>query len=769
VELLREIIGWVEVGAFEMVVEPAYALFYPGEAVSCNIRVVSYRKRRGSIRIACDREGERLFESIVEMEIAPTINYEEVHFEEEFVKRGLYHIRAEFVDEDGRILDSYDSGFFVFEEDMLRAGMRIEVGQDYLRVDGKSYPIVGTTYMDSLFHRKYIYHNPYRWDRDFEKMREAGINCVRTGIWTGYRQIMPDVGMVNERVLRAITAFVAVAARHRMPVIFTFFAFLPERWGGVNHYLDEQALRAQEAYIKAIAGRVGKSDCVIWDLINEPSFENYEHLWELMPNWDEFEERAWKAWVVERHGNAQRACEALRTPTEEDALRLPRQDDFKKHFIFQGTYPLKMVDFALFGQDVFKKWVRRMRKALEEVGAGGLVTVGQDEGGTYRSPAPQFHYDVVDFTCNHTWWKNDYLLWDCIVTKISGVPNLIEETGIMFVEDIGGLPRRSEEDCKRLLERKIVYAFAAGCAGVIQWIWNTNCHMTDENECAIGALRADGTEKKEADVIRNVAKFVAMVGEEFCGRKEEDVCVIVPYSNLFTSRECALEATRKAVKALHHFCRVEARACGEYSLDKLGRPKLVILPSAMRLNEKAWVKLVQYVKDGGTLLITGPVGQDEYVRPVERLGKFGLSGERKSVARDELISIGGEEFNIGFEEEKYVNVDRGVGEIAELEVGEGKIIYCPLPLEVGDNMEAIAALYNMAIDEAGVERRYLARKLLPQLMARVEEFDKGSLLCIVNEGGCEALFDIDISRFDVNIEGCVDAGRGCMIFVEKGR
>ena len=46
-------------------------------------------------------------------------------------------------------------------------------------------------------------------------------------------------------------------------------------------------------------------------------------------------------------------------------------------------------------------------------------------------------------------------------------------------------------------------------SGAIEWLWNTNSYMTEGNEVPIGALHADATEKPEATVLRNFAKFAA--------------------------------------------------------------------------------------------------------------------------------------------------------------------------------------------------------------------------------------------------------------------
>ena len=73
--------------------------------------------------------------------------------------------------------------------------------------------VTGTTYMAADAQRKFLLEpNPAVWDRDFAEMKRAGVNVVRTGIWTGWKQIMPEVGRVEEDCLRAFDAFLAGSA-----------------------------------------------------------------------------------------------------------------------------------------------------------------------------------------------------------------------------------------------------------------------------------------------------------------------------------------------------------------------------------------------------------------------------------------------------------------------------------------------------------------------------------------------------------------------------
>ena len=108
----------------------------------------------------------------------------------------------------------------------------------------------------------------------------------------------------------------------------------------------------------------------------------------------------------------------------------------------------------------------------------------------------------------HTWWNNDDLLWDGVMTKVPEKPNLHQETGLMRLEDLDGNPWRTPEAAARLLERKVAYAFASRGAGVVQWAWNINPYQPIDNESVIGLFRPDGTAKPELRALTDLARVL---------------------------------------------------------------------------------------------------------------------------------------------------------------------------------------------------------------------------------------------------------------------
>ena len=576
------------------------------------------------------------------------------------------------------------SGFWVWDQALLAGGSPLRAGTSALTRGGEPFPVTGTTYMASDVHRKFLLQpNPWLWDRDFAEMKRAGVNLVRTGIWSGWKTLLPQAGVLDEGAGRALDAWLLAARRHDVPVIFTLFAFLPETWGGENPYLDPAAVAAQRTFLSLIARRYAGMNDLLWDLINEPSFCNKDHLWSCRPNYDRFERAAWATWLEGRYPGR-------------PAAELPRLEDFGEG---DGAVdrPTLVLEYRLFAQEMFRRWVREMRDALRAAAnPRQLVTVGQDEAGTRDSPNNLFLAPDLDFTCVHTWWLNDALVWDEVLTKAPGRANLVEETGVMFAAHPPGVEARWEEYARNLLERKLAVALGPGGAGAVEWVWNSNCYMPSDNEAAIGLLRADGTAKPELEVFRGVAAFAAEARRHLVGREDERVLLLVPHSNMFSPRNTATDATRRAVRAMQYGCRMALSAVSEFAATPRMRvPPLVLVPSPGVLRREAWDAIRAWARRGAVVLVTGPVELPEHL------------GERSPGGPSSAVRMG---------------------------VGRGEILWSPRSVELETDDTATVELYRWALRRARLEPAFTVEGADGPVLVHGAAYRGAVLFTLVSEG-----------------------------------
>ncbi|MGD0617867.1 MAG: cellulase family glycosylhydrolase, partial [Bryobacteraceae bacterium] len=642
------------------------------------------------------------------------------------------------------------TGFLVVSAPGIPGGIPFTCNRDYLLRDGVPFVVTGTTYMAADAQREFLLEpNPAVWDRDFAEMKRSGVNMVRTGIWTGWKQIMPEIGRVEEGCLRALDAFLAVARRHDIAVIFNLFAFFPEMWGGRNPYLDPRSVQAQKEFVFQLADRCRGVNDLTWDLINEPAFCSPAHPFNCRPNYDEYERAAWRSWLKSRYPDETKLREMWGL-TPLDSIDLPALEDFFDQNIFDKTHPLPVLEYHLFAQDMFNQWVREISSAIRANGnRHQLITVGQDEGGLSNQPSPLFHDQVVDFTCVHNWWLNDDLLWDSLLTKSPMKPNLVEESGIMFYETMRRTPGRTEEQARDLLERKMAFAMGANGAGFIQWLWNTNAYIPDDNEASIGFFRADGTAKPELQPFRAMASFWREHGSLLMDKQLEDVVMVVPQSHLFSVRDFASLATKRAVRVMHYECLTPMRVAGEYALEREFIPgQLIVLPSPQIFTNVAWNVLMSAVRNGSTLLVTGMIDRDEHWIPVDRSRELGLRAAIAPIAQEEALRIEGVDMQAGFHDDTFQRIEKeivdeeeGVG-VHAVSLGKGKVLWCPLPLETSSDTAPVAALYRYALKQAGVRAVYLVDHADPSVLIRPSVFARSVLYTLINESGQHKQVDL---------------------------
>ena len=671
------------------------------------------------------------------------------------------------------------SGFWFYDDVLMHRGKPLTVDNHFFNRGGEVFPITGTTYMASDVHRRFLFEpNPAVWGRDFFQMQRAGVNMVRTGIWTGWKKYMPAAGKVDEGVLRALDAFLLTAHKYDIPVIFTFFAFLPETWGGANAYLDPRAVKAQREFIAAFTKRYPKVDDVIWDFINEPSFCSPKHLWSCRPNYDEYEKAAWKQWLKDRYPATSdeervRHLQQLWRTASDDVFELPQHKDFESVHLIDDRQPLKTLDYRLFAQDMFIRWTRQMTEAVRSNGnPKQLITVGQDEAGLSDSPNIQFFAREIDFTSLHNWWANDDLVWDSVLAKTPSKLSLMEETGVMFYEKPDAdAPWRSEEDVSKLLERKMAISLAVDGAGFIEWVWNTNPYMNSTNEVGIGFHRVDGSAKPERAPFLRIARFMGYHGRSLRERQPEPVVMVIPHSQMFSPRSFAHEATRRCVRAMYYHCGVPMQAVSEYTIgDYSLNAKLIIVPSPGVLTDKCWEALLAAGRRGATVAISGVIDADDHGLPVERSKLFNADANIESVSQSEEVSIGGQSFTTGYEGKKIQRIEKSVlpgNRILFQPYGLGHFIWSPLPLELGDSMPALVAFYKHALTQSGISPVFHASPHLPSVLVLPSLFRDVVLYTFISESDQDKVIRLTHLETNTRVDVGVGAGRTAMVLLDR--
>ncbi|WP_158790936.1 beta-galactosidase [Granulicella sp. L60] len=660
---------------------------------------------------------------------------------------GFYQVTAAY-SQHGEPREFYRNGFWVSAPEALHDGPELGVHADYITKNGVPFFPVGTNYFTTE-ENGWDFSSPRNaaiWEKDFTEMESHGVSFVRTGVWMpNARFIDGDLAGANERFMRNLEAFLLSAHRHHIAINFTFFAFSPKS-GNIrqaegtaplpNPYLDDDAIRAEQAYVRSVVERFKKVPWLCWDLINEPSFSNPRQIFKgNYPNADPAEVAAWHVWLRQHYNSLSALADAWSVTPEQlgsmDAVPLPSITDLN-YTRYGNAMQVRALDYNLFAQDMFSGWVRTMVSTIRATGSTQLVNVGQDEGGVTDRVLNQFYGEAgVSFTTNHTYWQDDALLWDSVAAKRPGMPNITGETGYQPVWAPDGAWRYDELTGLGLTERKWALGFAAGSSGAMQWDW--------AREVDFGMQRSDGSAKLWENMMRDLGRFAQAAAPYATGFVAPQVAIVLPQSlQMSTLNGYALSAQQNAVRALYQYARGEAYAVGEYQIDLLGTPKLILLPSPMGLTETAWQAIEQRVRAGATLLVTGPFDGDAHLHSTGRQNKVGLpyTTEALNIRHEHMVWPGGDDlFLFGEKKTTVLSTAKMTDgkQWEEISLGQGHIFFAALPLEMSDDLQALGRVYRYAMQEAGVSSAYTTSQVDPGILICATTYPDATLYVVTSE------------------------------------
>jgi hypothetical protein len=779
IALVRQAADYARQGAIRFWIETLYSAIRPDESAEMQIHIENAPAAQpGKIKIEISSADKVLYNTSI------PCNGSRVDAAVPFHKPlppGFYTVRGVY-EYGGKPREYYRNGFWVQNPETVDAGPTLSVRGDFLTKDGTPFFPFGTNYF-ATEENGWDFSGPRNaagWDNDFADMERHGVTFVRTGVWmSNAKFVEPSTGQVNERFLRNLEAYLTSARNHHIAINFTFYAFTPKA-GSVfpvrqdqpeaplpNPYTNAAIVREEQTYVLSIVNRFKNVGWLSWDLINEPSFSNPRRIFAgNMPNGDPTEVAAWRKWLREKYGNIDALASAWGVPPQRlktfENVDLPAAADL--HLDRYGNAEeVRAIDYNLFAQDAFTDWVQGIVTVIRSTGSKQLVDVGQDEGGVQNRVLNQFFVKGgVSFTVNHTYRADDALLWDSLVAKRPGTPNFVGETGYQPVWWPDGTWRYDELSAFALQEKKMAFGFAAGSSGALQWDW--------AREVDFGMQRSDGSAKSWQVMMRDMGGFAKAAAPWATELVEPQVALILPQSlQLSVFNATALEAQQAAVRALYHYGRAEAYAVGEYQIDRLGSPKLIILPSPYVLTSEAWDAIVARVKAGSTLLVSGPFDEDAHFHPTGRQDAIGLPyRDVPLMIHENHTDWAGGKFSLAYSGMKITELNRALlpddKSWKEVSVGKGKILFSPLPLELNDNVQAIGDVYRYALRVAGVSPTYVTDLQDPGILIAPTQFPHATLYVLSSESNQDAVSFTD-KHSGKHVTGEISPGRTALLLI----
>ena len=272
--------------------------------------------------------------------------------------------------------------------------------------------------------------------------------------------------------------------------------------------------------------------------------------------------------------------------------------------------------------------------------------------------------------------------------------------------------------------------------------------------------------------MRDLGSFAQKAAPYATGLKLPDIAVILPQSRQLSVRNAeALTAQQAAIRALYYQNRVEAYAVGEYQIDTLGNPKLIILPSAYGLNDGALAAIEDRVRSGAVLLISGPFDLDEHMHPTNRSAAIGLDAVLGPLhSREKVLHSAAGDIPLEYTAMSTTTLDQAMlpngSNWIEVPLGKGKILYSTLPLELNTDLASIAKVYAYAVKTADVSRTYTTPINNPGILVCPTKLADGTLYVLESETETAAVSFSDI-RSGKTFSGNLEAGRAALLLVGK--
>jgi hypothetical protein len=367
---------------------------------------------------------------------------------------------------------------------------------------------------------------------------------------------------------------------------------------------------------------------------------------------------------------------------------------------------------------------------------------------------------------NHTWWMDDALLWNSIAAKTVGKPNLIGETGPQPVWSIDGVSRWDDLQGMPLVERKLALGFAAGNTGALHWDWT----RSDD----FGLLRRDGSQKQWMEPAHGIAAFAQKAQAYATGVRLSEIALVLPQSlQLSTLGTSSLAVQQNAARALYHHARGAAFAVGEYQIQRMPEAKLIIVPAPWVISQYAWDLLMNKVREGATLLISGRIDADEHWLSVpERTHdwKVGYSPAALT-SREATVAWPGGSARLSYSGERTTYAERGImagGQtFLDVPLGKGHILYFAFPLELADQLDEVGRIYKYAMTRAGVSTAYSTSVEDPGILICPTQLPEGTLYVVTSESAARTAVEFRDRLSGDKFRVSLDPGRATLLLVAK--
>ncbi len=383
---------------------------------------------------------------------------------------------------------------------------------------GVNYYRPGTGWAPQLWKK----FDPEATRRDFARMQQLGVNCVR--VFLTYGSFFMERDSLRSEGLAKFDRLLKIAEAAGIYVHPTG----PDHWEGVpawaarDRIADERVLAALENFWRLFAKRYrGRSGIFAFDLLNEPQVP-----------WDTPAMRPkWNRWLAARYGNAEKTAQAWGVQPE--SIRWGNQPPPAPK---ESPGNRQLLDYQHFREEIADQWTRRQVAAIKSADPDALVTVGLIQWSVpallpgvrqYAAFRPQRQARWLDFMEVHFYplaggffeyateedEERNLAYLESVVREVAatGRPVVLAEFGWYgggkLTIDRGAHPAASQQQQARWC-RRAVETTRGPATGWLNWGLYDHPEARDVSQLT-GLLTADGKPKAWAREFQSLARKLA--------------------------------------------------------------------------------------------------------------------------------------------------------------------------------------------------------------------------------------------------------------------
>lgn len=679
------------------------------------------------------------------------------------------------------------------------------ISTDYCVRDGKTTAILGTTYFVTDVYRECFYHmNAWLCATEMQQLKNDGFNVLRSGNWYFLPEFYNEDGSIGTRGLRAMETFFYLAAKNGFTVQFALGTVLLNQWDTSRSPIHDAGMRQKcMTLIRSFASAFRDFKNVQMDIVNEPSYSNRGAWSPGKPSMEPGEKIRYHEWLQKKYGTVQN----LRTAWGETALTLRSFEDVRmpeNELFYRGLARTEqrenhsmLNDFFCFAREDFSGWTKEIRGIVREIAPDMIVIMGRDE--TLRIPEQQTEVLAgnIDMVCWHQWNYNSDIFTEYLMNRVRGRLCVAQELGMYKFDDIRSGKRHTDEEMIEKLNTKLLCSFG----NFVQWQSQDDPFMWELSENSLGLYRADASPTPSLFATRRLIQAEKKMQHRMHHRNHDAVKICALYGTSYhfgIEHPFALQGMRNFTYAMFHEVKQQADVMLEHLFTRenaatIGQPRLIILPAMQMLSANVWEELLACARQGAVVLVNGCIDKTACFAPEAKIGRIDARYRTRHLHDFETIEIDGKKYILDFRRMTgYADVSNVLdcGEIlpdnaevseiqpadcitpltqdqrntsfrqaytvnhgahttagiTEYRIGKGSILYCPYPLELSGNLDAVAACYRYAIAKAGAENDiFRVQKNCPSILLNTAAYEDCTVYTLMNEGTTDTVVFTDVS------------------------